>query len=433
MTILLYSGNFGLGHELDTVLRAVHALNGDTNLRVLLVGKGKGLTETRRLAAELGLANIEFRPPVPLYGLAELLASGDIHLVSQKPGTEGFIVPSKIYGALAVGRPVIFIGPEHCEAARIVHDGRCGFVVAPGDVESASQVLRQLVLDVELRTTMGQRAKRYYAEKFGRKRSVARIIGAIEGAGGNGCSDHLAADPEGLQTTHNRSRPKPVVAALVASLLVFAYGLTYHALAAKLGAPVLATPIASDALKRFPMQFADWGGDDIPMDEEIARATDTDVHISRRYSRNNGLESVTAFVGCNGGAYERVIHRPEICYARAGWTLRGRRTVELSLPDGTKLPCSIFQFSRGELNIERVTALHYYIVDGRPCGDLSLLQSKLWRLGGAVNYLGRVLIASPNEFGADDSSTERVCAFAIDSAASIAQLFQELPTDGGCQ
>ena len=186
MTTLLYSGNFGLGHELDTVLRAVHMLNGDANLRVLLVGNGKGLAEIRRLVDELGLPNIEFRPPVPLYGLPGLLASGDIHLVSQKPGTEGLIVPSKIYGTLAVGRPVIFIGPEHCEVAQIVHDSRCGFVVAPGDVESASQALRQLALDAELRRTMSQRARRYYAEKFGRKRSVARIIDVIERVAGNG-------------------------------------------------------------------------------------------------------------------------------------------------------------------------------------------------------------------------------------------------------
>jgi len=186
MTTLLYSGNFGLGHGLDTVLRAVHALNGDTTLRVLLVGSGKGLAEIHRLVEELGLPNIEFRLPVPLYGLSDLLASGDIHFVSQKPKTEGLIVPSKIYGTLAVGRPVLFIGPQECEVADIVRASSCGFVVAPGDVESTAQALSQLALDAELRRTMGQRARRYYEEKFGRERSVARIIDVIERAAGNG-------------------------------------------------------------------------------------------------------------------------------------------------------------------------------------------------------------------------------------------------------
>ena len=186
MVTLLYAGNLGLGHELETVLRAVHALDDDTNLRILLVGGGKGLAETRRLVEELGLPNIEFRPPVPLYRLTDLLASGDIHMVSQKPRTEGLIVPSKIYGTLAVGRPVIFVGPQECEVADIVRASGCGFVVAPGDVESTAQALSQLALDAELRRTMGQRARQYYGEKFGRERSVARIIDVIERAAGNG-------------------------------------------------------------------------------------------------------------------------------------------------------------------------------------------------------------------------------------------------------
>lgn len=184
MTTLLYSGNFGLGHDLDTILRAVHMLNGTRTLRVLLVGAGKRLAEIQRLVAELKLGGVEFRPPVSLHDLPALLAVGDIHIVAQKPRTEGLLVPSKIYGTLAVGRPTIFIGPDNCEVAQIVRESRSGFVIAPGDVESAAQALSQLAGDPELRRAMGERAKRYYAEKFGRKRSVARIIDVIQRVGG---------------------------------------------------------------------------------------------------------------------------------------------------------------------------------------------------------------------------------------------------------
>jgi colanic acid biosynthesis glycosyl transferase WcaI len=185
MVTVLYSGNFGLGHDLETVLRALHTLNGDTNLHLLLVGNGRGMEDIRRFVSELKLENTEIRPPVPLQELPSLLAHGDIHVVAQKLRTEGLIVPSKIYGTLAVGRPVIFIGPEHCEVAQIVHESGCGFVVAPGDIESAADALRQLALDAELRHEMGERAKRYYQEKLGRKRSVARIIDVIERVAGS--------------------------------------------------------------------------------------------------------------------------------------------------------------------------------------------------------------------------------------------------------
>jgi colanic acid biosynthesis glycosyl transferase WcaI len=185
MVTVLYSGNFGLGHDIETMLRALHTLSGDTHVHMLLVGNGKAIAGIRQLVEELKLKNTEFRPPVRLQELPSLLAGGDIHIVAQKLRTEGLIVPSKIYGALAVGRPVIFIGPERCEVAQIVHDSDCGFVVAPGDVESAANALRALAVDGGLRREMGERAKRYYQEKLGRKRSVARIIDVIERVGGS--------------------------------------------------------------------------------------------------------------------------------------------------------------------------------------------------------------------------------------------------------
>ena len=187
MITLLYSGNFGLGHDLDTILKGLHVLNGDGDrLKVLLVGNGKGLVGTLKLIEDLALRDVELRPPVPLNELPALLASGDIHIVAQKPLTEGLIVPSKIYGTLAAGRPVVFIGPPHCEVAQIVRDSGCGFIVAPGDIASAKDALRQLAGDAELRQSMGERARRYYAEHLGRKRSVGKIVTLIEQVGRNG-------------------------------------------------------------------------------------------------------------------------------------------------------------------------------------------------------------------------------------------------------
>jgi len=186
MITLLYSGNFGLGHELDTILYAVHALRDDGMWRLLLVGAGKGIVRIRELVAELGLENAEFRPPVSLAELGDLLAGGDVHVVAQKPRTEGLIVPSKIYSILCVGRPTIFIGPPNCEVARIVQESASGFIVAPGDVDAAVDALRQLALDPELRRQMGERAREHYRARFGRDWSVSQIVHLIERMGGNG-------------------------------------------------------------------------------------------------------------------------------------------------------------------------------------------------------------------------------------------------------
>jgi len=186
MTTLLYSGNLGIGQDLGTVLRAAASLNGNGDLRILIVGTGKGLPAIKNLVSELQFHNAEFREPVPLYRLPELLADGDIHIICQKSGTEGLLVPSKIYSTLAIGRPALFVGPTDCEVGRIIVDSRSGYIVEPGDVEGAANALTALVHSAALRLEMGENAKEYYMHYFGRKRSVARIIDVIEQVVGNG-------------------------------------------------------------------------------------------------------------------------------------------------------------------------------------------------------------------------------------------------------
>lgn len=183
MTTLLYSGNIGIGQDIGTALRAVARLNGQAGLKVLIAGDGKGLAAVRALVAELHLADAEIRPPVPLEGLSALLARGDIHLICQQPGTEGLLVPSKVYSTLAAGRPSLFIGPADCEVGWIVRDSGSGFVVEPGDVAKAADVLHRLATNLALQRGMGRNARAYYEQHFGRERSVSRIVAILEAAG----------------------------------------------------------------------------------------------------------------------------------------------------------------------------------------------------------------------------------------------------------
>ncbi len=211
MITLLYSGNFGLGHELDTVLHAMQGLREEVALRLVLVGAGRGVARIRRLIAELQLDDAELRPPVPLEQLARLLADGDIHIATQRPSTEGLLVPSKVYGTLAAGRPTIFIGPQDSDIARILHESASGFIIAPGDVHSAAEVLRRLAADAALRLEMGHRARDYYRRNLGRQRSVSQIVAIIERLGNNGESgeqaltDLMSASSQSREQTHWRT------------------------------------------------------------------------------------------------------------------------------------------------------------------------------------------------------------------------------------
>ena len=224
----------------------------------------------------------------------------------------------------------------------------------------------------------------------------------------------------------NPNRQLVIIAAIAASLLILISGVSYRVLAARLESPVNTLTIPPAALERFPLRIGDWSGEDIPLDQTVVRATDTDALINRRYSRQNGLESVSLYVAYGVRARELLVHRPEVCYPGSGWTRTSRQSMELSLTDGVQLPCRILEFSRGTLNTAKVIVLNYYIVDGQYCGDVSLLRSKAWRGSGTVRYSVQVqIVASVTNNMIAGSAARMVRDFAVESASSIFYLFEE--------
>ncbi len=211
-------------------------------------------------------------------------------------------------------------------------------------------------------------------------------------------------------------------------MLVF--GLAYRAVAAKLEAPVDGTPISPAALARFPLQVGDWTGEDVPMDEAIIRATDTDARVNRRYTRRGRLEVVSFYIASGVKARDLMPHRPEVCYTGAGWTLTDRQSAELPLRDAAKLPCNIMQFSRGAFNTQRIIVLDYYLVDGQYCADVSLLRSKAWRGSGTVRYVAQIQITTSVTPTLDAAAAAKcVRDFAVESAALTASLFDDPKMD----
>jgi hypothetical protein len=152
---------------------------------------------------------------------------------------------------------------------------------------------------------------------------------------------------------------KPViVAASVASVLMLVSGSGFRVLATRLAAPVDTNPIRIEALQQLPLQIGGWTGQDVPLDEAIIEATDTDALINRRYSRRGSLESVSLYIASGVRARDLMPHRPEVCYTGAGWTLTDRRFMALPLTNEMKLPCNILQFSRGSFNSAKVVVLN---------------------------------------------------------------------------
>ena len=230
---------------------------------------------------------------------------------------------------------------------------------------------------------------------------------------------------------NNKPNNKPVIlAAIAASLLMLTFGLTNRILQARLSNPVSKVPIDPNALEKFPMQIGNWTGMTTSLDDEIASRTNADALINRQYSLGGTSESVSLYIACGTRTSEIMAHHPMVCYPGNGWKLIDKSAVELPVQNGMKLTCNIFRFSRGELEKQRVTVLHFLIVDGSYIRDISLARTSLWRLTSSVNYIAQVhIVSSSRVIETADSANRIVSEFAVDSAPSIAEIFESIEND----
>jgi glycosyltransferase involved in cell wall biosynthesis len=114
-----------------------------------------------------------------------------VGLVTQKAATVGAVVPSKVYGLMAAGRPVLYIGPDGGTPARLIRRFGCGWHVEPGDVAGLVAVLRRLSESPEEVEKAGARAYAAFREFYDRPAGVGRIVG-IPGAARVGAGAALA-------------------------------------------------------------------------------------------------------------------------------------------------------------------------------------------------------------------------------------------------
>lgn len=179
--VVLYSGNMGLAHEFDTVLGAAHQLRGRTDILFAFVGGGPRRLEIEEKTKQLHLENVELRPYVDRSLLPESLTAGDIHLITLREGMPGLLVPSKIYGILAAGRPTLYVGPAEGEVFDIISSSRCGLRVANGDAAGLVAAILAYAADLARREDEGRRARKLFDAKFTKEHSVGRFVELIEG------------------------------------------------------------------------------------------------------------------------------------------------------------------------------------------------------------------------------------------------------------
>jgi glycosyltransferase involved in cell wall biosynthesis len=180
--LVMYSGNMGMAHEFDTILDAAGLLQGEGAVRFEFVGGGRRRREVQEGAAARGLRNVAFMESRPMGDLAILLGSADAHLVSMRGEATGMLVPSKIYGILAAGRPALFVGPSQCEVSDLIGASGGGARFSPGDAHGLADLIRTLSADRAKARRLGEKGRAYYDRFLGRDRSVAAIVAVVTGS-----------------------------------------------------------------------------------------------------------------------------------------------------------------------------------------------------------------------------------------------------------
>jgi len=188
---VMYSGNMGQGHRFETILEAAASLSQEERLSFVFIGDGIKKPQIDAFRQAHNLENILMLPYQPRERLRETLSAGDIHLISLDAKVQGLIVPSKLAGILAVGRPTVFVGDTRNSVAAAILRGDCGYVIGEGEVERLKKIINDLKEHPEPRVRMGKSARELFEREYDRAVVVPKIIAQIQGKAHNAESQSL--------------------------------------------------------------------------------------------------------------------------------------------------------------------------------------------------------------------------------------------------
>ena len=186
--VVLFSGTLGGKQGLSVIPAVAKLLAARSDLVFVICGDG--VEKPKLEAAAEGLSNIRFLPLQPFERLGELLCTADIHLLPQSPGAADLVLPSKLSGMLASGRPVISTCRPGTELESVV--SKCGVVVPPDDDVAFAAAVCMLADDASLRLELGRRARSYAETNFERDAILGRLFGPAGGDEASVTNDAIA-------------------------------------------------------------------------------------------------------------------------------------------------------------------------------------------------------------------------------------------------
>jgi colanic acid biosynthesis glycosyl transferase WcaI len=176
---VLYSGNLGLAHDVNTISEVMTRLQSDIRFKFIFAGSGARRASLEALCRDRAINNVEFKSYSAKANLGASLGQGHVGLITQNQSCLGSVVPSKVYGLLAAGRPILFVGPRESTVARVIQRFNCGWQVECGDVAGLQFLLEYLVQNRDKVEAAGARARQALLEHHDRPIGVAHICALL--------------------------------------------------------------------------------------------------------------------------------------------------------------------------------------------------------------------------------------------------------------
>lgn len=179
--VVMYSGNHGFSTPVTTILDAAVRLKDRDDIVFAFIGGGVGKEDVRRTIATHNPGNILDLPYQPLEKIKYSLSAADLHVVTVGPQVVGVVHPCKVYGAMAVARPILLVAPDPCHASDILKNHEIGWHVNHADVDATVAAIEQAAsASPERRARMGELAREALAAEFASARSIALVCDVIE-------------------------------------------------------------------------------------------------------------------------------------------------------------------------------------------------------------------------------------------------------------
>jgi len=167
--VVMYSGNLGRYQPLEVMIRAAGHLQNRNDIIFLFVGDGAKKKKLQEMVKNKGLENVKFLPFQPMERLAESLSMADVSLMGIMPENEGVIMPSKLYGLLSVGKPIVCVSHQKSEVVNILKMAGAGVHASIYDPENLASIIKSIIDEPLQAQKMGENGREYFLKYFERE------------------------------------------------------------------------------------------------------------------------------------------------------------------------------------------------------------------------------------------------------------------------